>query len=327
MDSIINIRNIIKKSKSIIDLAGGLKSVYFVGCGGSQAALYPGKYLIQNEALSFGTGLITSNEFVHATPKSVGPQSIVICCSLKATAETLNAIHVANNLGAITIALTGSADTDMAKNGKFVVLFSNGENLIFSKTNQSNVLKIGFEILNQFELYPHYDEAISAFVRIDDIVSRAKQKLLPDMQLFARKFKNEKIFYVLGSGPCFYNAYSMAYCHFMEMQNLHSVCIHSGEYFHGPFETTDENLPIILLKSTGRTRSLDNRVENFIKQYAKKFVIIDAEDTDVELLGANVSEYFNSPVMFHIERAFVYALSLERDYSMETRRYMWKVPY
>ena len=32
--------------------AGGLKAVYFVGCGGSQAAIFPGKYLLDCESLS-----------------------------------------------------------------------------------------------------------------------------------------------------------------------------------------------------------------------------------------------------------------------------------
>ena len=26
----------------------------------------------------------------------------------------------------------------------------------------------------------------------------------------------------------------------MEMQWKHAVCLHTGEYFHGPFETTDK---------------------------------------------------------------------------------------
>ena len=30
--------------------AGGLKAVYFVGCGGSQAAIFPGKYLLDCES-------------------------------------------------------------------------------------------------------------------------------------------------------------------------------------------------------------------------------------------------------------------------------------
>ena len=37
------------------------------------------------------------------------------------------------------------------------------------------------------------------------------------------------------------------------------MCIrdrHTGEYFHGPFETTDKKLPMILLMSEGRTRAV-----------------------------------------------------------------------
>ena len=58
--------------------------------------------------------------------------------------------------------------------------------------------------------------------------------------------------------------------------------IHSGEYFHGPFEMTSETQPMILLMATGRSRFLDERVLKFLKTYAKRFIVIDAKDTGIE---------------------------------------------
>ena len=69
----------------------------------------------------------------------------------------------------------------------------------------------------------------------------------------------------------------MCCCHFMEMQWKHAVCLHTGEYFHGPFETTDKSLPMVLLMSEGRTRALDERCLKFLKTYAENFIVIDFE--------------------------------------------------
>ena len=317
----------VSQIKQKLDAAGGLKAVYFVACGGSQAAIYPGKYLLQCEAASFATENFNSDEFLHAMPTLVGQQSIVICCSLKTTEETVRALKAANEKGAITIALTGFPDTDMAKNGQYVFLYSNGENQIYSQSNQSYATMLGFELLHQFEGYPYYEEAIAAYEKLDALIVQAKKDMLPAMRAFAQEYKDDPIFYVIGSGPCYYTAYSMACCHLMEMQTRHCVYLHSGEYFHGPFETTDDTVPIVLLKSTGKTRSLDERVERFIRQYAGRYVIIDAKDTGIEALGEHVAEYFNSLVMFHIERAFVHELSLVCGHDMDSRRYMWKVAY
>lgn len=51
------------------------------------------------------------------------------------------------------------------------------------------------------------------------------------------------------------------------MQWINSASIHSGEYFHGPFEITEPGTPFILLQSSGRTRPLDDRAIRFIERY------------------------------------------------------------
>ena len=42
---------------------GWIKHVYFVACGGSKAAIFPGLYLLQSEAKTFSATTYTSNEF------------------------------------------------------------------------------------------------------------------------------------------------------------------------------------------------------------------------------------------------------------------------
>ena len=323
----MDMKPMISEIKQKIEAAGGLKAVYFVACGGSQAAIYPANYLIQSEAKNIATAIYNSNEFVHATPASLNEQTICIICSLNATPETVEAVKVANAKGAITIAMTGSPDTLMAQNGQYKVVYSNGDNQVYSQANQALALKLGFEILHQFENYEKYDAAMSAYDKIDAIVEHGKEKLLPQARQFAEKFKEDEVFYVLGSGPLFGTAYTMACCHFMEMQWKHAIMLNSGEYFHGPFETTDKDVALVLLKSVGRTRPMDDRVETFLNEYAGRYIIIDAEEIGLNQIDSSVAEFFNSIVMIPIERFFVYQMSLANNHPMEDRRYMWKVAY
>ena len=166
----MDIRKMVSEIKEKMDRAGGLKHVYFVACGGSKAAIFPGLYLLQSEAKGFGASTYTSNEFVHVKPKELDNRCIAVICSLKATPETVEAVRMANGKGAVTIAMTGSMETGMAKVGQYVVTYSNGDDQIYSQSNQANVLRLGFEILNQFEGYQYYDEAMEAFSYIDEIV-------------------------------------------------------------------------------------------------------------------------------------------------------------
>ena len=60
----MEVKQIIAEIKEKMDQRGGLKHMYFVACGGSKAAIFPGLYLIQSEAKNFSATTYTSNEFV-----------------------------------------------------------------------------------------------------------------------------------------------------------------------------------------------------------------------------------------------------------------------
>jgi fructoselysine 6-phosphate deglycase len=323
----VEIKSLISEIKQKLQTSGGLKRVCFVGCGGSLAAIWPAFYMLQSEAKFFGVASYNSNEFVHAAPASCDEQSICIICSLNATPETVEAVKVAKKRGSITIAMTGSDDTLMAKTGRYVVLYSNGKNLVYSQGNQAQALRIGFEILKQFEGYEKYDAAMSAFPKIDGIIAEAKKNVEPTAVKFANDYKDEPVFYIMASGPLFSAAYGMSFCHLMEMQWKHAVPLHCGEYFHGPFETTDENLPIVLMMSVGRTRPLDERVLTFLKKHARKVTVLDLRDLGMDAIEPCVVEFFNSVVMVPIEKNVVSKMAEMRGHSMDKRRYMWKVQY
>ena len=168
---------------------------------------------------------------------------------------------------------------------------------------------------------------MEAYQYIDEIVSEGKKNCLPVAQAWAEKVEHEPVFYVLASGPNYGVAYSMCCCHFMEMQWRHAVCLHTGEYFHGPFETTDKKLPMILLMSEGRTRALDERCLKFLNTYAENFIVIDFEKLNGGKIDPSVAEFFNPVVMIPIERYYVSQLAEKTGHSMDERRYMWKVEY
>ncbi len=52
-----------------------------------------------------------------------------------------------------------------------------------------------------------------------------------------------------GQRPSFGAAHQESICILLEMQWINSASIHSGEYFHGPFEITETGTPFILLKA------------------------------------------------------------------------------
>lgn len=322
----------VDKIKKIMDKRGGLKNVTFVACGGSYASSYPARYMMKAESTTLYVTGYNSNEFVYALPKNIGENSLVVCTSTKATAETVEALKVAKKAGAVTIGLTGYEDSLTAQNADYAMVYYNKDewyedSSLVHQNSQGTALKLGFEILKVFEDYKGYDKAMNAFEQLSEIYGAAYENVKPLAAKFAMTYKDDKVWNVIASGTAWESAYADAFCFFQEMQTVHCVPIHSGEYFHGAFETTDKDLAILLLKSVGRTRYLDDRVERFLDQFAGHHYVIDAEELGLGKLDSEVAEYFNALLIHPITKQFIAAMADVRMHPMSYRRYMWKFTY
>ena len=131
----------------------------------------------------------------------------------------------------------------------------------------------------------------------------------------------------MGSGANYRVAYSFAICLLMEMQWINSSAIHSGEYFHGPFECTDEDHLYILLMGTGAARVMDERALTFLKKYGKKYEVIDAKELGIDAIDESVNEYFCPMVFYAMSVAYRTGLQDKRRHPLDMRRYMGVVEY
>ena len=120
----MDVKEIVAEIKEQMMPLGGIRNIYFIGCGGSMASMFSAFYLMKNEAKAIGTNIFTSNEFVFSTPKGLSNQSVCVLCSKTGTPGTVEAAKVANRSGAVTIALTGADDTPMAKAGKYALVYT-----------------------------------------------------------------------------------------------------------------------------------------------------------------------------------------------------------
>lgn len=312
----------------IRETAKGKKNVFFVGCGGSLADLYPGKYLIDSEAKSLKAFHISSNEFVHATPNAFGTDSILIVCSHQGnTPETVEAARIGKEKGAMVIAFTNTEGSPLTEYGTFNIKYEFGADVRAELTKMGTVLRVAFELLSELDSYDHYSLAVEGFQKIHDLAIKARTETLSRAEAFAQEHVNDKNIYVIGSGSSYGVAYSYSICILMEMQWINSSSIHSGEFFHGPFEITDDKIPFILLKGAGRTRPLDERAHSFINKYGKRITVLDAEEMGISQIAPEVVEFFNPLLLNIVLRSYAEHLATARNHPLSTRRYMWKVEY
>lgn len=306
-----------------------INSVFFVGCGASMAELYPGHYFLLDHAKTLRSALYSANDFVYATPASVGKNSIVITCSLGGnTPETVEAAKKATALGANVIAITHTEGSSLSQNAEYVVLHGFEANYAAKLEKMTKNLQLAVEILTVFEGYEDYEKMQEGFLNIYDLIEQAVSFVTPSARKFAEDYKDSEVIYVMSSGPTEKVAYSFSICLLMEMQWINSGSFHDGEFFHGPFEIVDKDVPFLLLMNDGRTRALDSRALDFLNRFEAKTTVIDAKDYGLNsVIDSTVKDYFNPILITAVLRVYAEQLSIVRNHPLSKRRYMWKLEY
>ena len=305
-----------------------IKDVFFVACGGSLVDLYPGFYFLNSESGTIHAHWMTAKEMSVTPSKFLNENALVLACSHGGnTKEVITAVKVALKNGASVITMTHNPESICAREFN-TVLYDWDDKTNENERPQGIVLRILNELLKEKEPdYKKYDSILDGLENIDSIVRTATSKVKNRTWLFAEKYHNEKFLYIMGSGASYSQAYGFAICSLQEMQWMDCCYLHSGEYFHGPFECTDKDHLYILLMGTGNAREMDERCLDFLKKYGDKYEVIDAKDLGLDEIDESVNEYFCPMLFYNMTVAYRTALQNKRQHPLDMRRYMGVVEY
>lgn len=323
------------KTQHLTEVENALKAVkdknaqqyYFVACGGSMATLQAAQYIFDRESKT-PSFVYNSQEFISRHPKALGENSVVILCSHSGkTPETVEAAKFARKNGALTLAFSNDVNSPLSSAVEFLVSYDWGNDVVASEGLSGQLFRIVFGILNIDNKSDKYERAILAIDHLQDAITKNLEKFDKAALAFAREYRKEPLIYTMASGISYPEAYALTACFLMEMQWIHSGCIHSGEFFHGPLEITDDDVPFILLKGIGDTRMMDERAHKFLEKHSEKVVVIDAMEFYMSGIDKDLQEYFIQPVMTLVVKIYIDYLAEARGHLMSVRRYMGKMKY
>lgn len=309
-----------------------IKRVFYVACGGSSALMYPSKYFIDRESKTITAEVYSSNEFIHRNPQSLGEESLVILCSHKGkTPETTEAAKFAKSRGALVVSLMYVETAPLADASDYIVNYSwisaGHMEPHPEMMNYAVLYRLAMGLLYVKENNDKYLKLVESLKNLKAVFQRVMDQYRDSAKEYANSVKDEKVIYTMASGSNYGMAYSFAICILMEMQWIHSQAIHAGEFFHGPFEILDKDVPFILLMGLDETRPLEERALKFLQQYGEKLLVVDAKTFDLTGIDEEVKGYLAPIVINFVLRMHALALSEARNHPLETRRYMFKVPY
>lgn len=315
--------------KQVKERNGKISQIYWVACGGSLVDLYPAHCMMMTESALVESGLYTSMEFILATPKKLGENSLVVLCSHSGgTKETLDAAELAVSRNAAVVIMTHQPGSK-ADSGKWISwVYPWGGELKTIEIPSGISLSIAAELILAQEGFAAYDALMEGILKMDGIVAAAKEKVRAELcDRFAKLCKEHSFLYILGSGATFSQTYGFAICSLMEMQWQHCAYIHSGEYFHGPFEVTENGVFYFLQKGSGKCRPMDERAEEFLKTHTDTLMVIDAMEYGMGAIDPAVRDYLDPVLFYPMNCELRSARGRLFDHDVDYRRYMGKIPY
>lgn len=307
---------------------GEVTNVFLVACGGSFALMIPGQWIIQSQTGYVEAHALNARELTTRKPQSLGSNSIVFLCSHSGnTPETVEAATYAREMGALTVALTHVPGSPLGQAAECVIPYQHGDQKDFGYTAAPLLYRLVYSLLDKLEGSSRADDVTNAIAKLDGIVRKTQGDLRQVANAWGKEHARSEIIYTLGSGPNYGVAYSFAICLLQEMLWIHSQGINAAEYFHGPFEITDYDVPFMSIIGLGDSRMIDERARDFVMTKSDDVLQLDAADWDLseipESLHASYSHLVLSPVM----RLFADALADHKGHPLTVRRYMWRMKY
>ena len=312
-------------------LANDIDRVFFVACGAPNRSMLALEYWIQHYSSTLEVRRYFPAEFMTQVPPRLDERTLVITGSKSGTTkETVEAAKFLKDHPAITVGFTTTADKPLAKAVRHAVLTGEAERDIVGLPHTSMAIAMmGFlgGLLAAKDNWPLQHKLLSSLKSLPRAAALAKAGNEDRAATEARELQNDKVVYHIASGPMFCAAYVFGVCTLMEMQWLNSTPLESAEFFHGPFEVVDKNVPLILLLGEDPSRPLMERTVKFCQSYGKRLVIYDSKDFAMPGID---------PEIRPIVAPYIVGVALDRigehlavlhDHPLETRRYMWKVEY
>jgi len=175
--------------------------------------------------------------------------------------------------------MIGKRGTEMEKNSDWVIHNRATNGIEFQ---YMLLFILVFRILANRGEFPEYKDFADQLELLPNNLLNAKKQFEPIADKIASQYAKEPYSIWIGGGVLWGEVYFFTMCVLEEFLWVRTKAVSSAEFFHGTFELVEEGVPVFLIKGVGKERELDNRVEEFCKQYTDKFEVIDLMDYPLE---------------------------------------------
>lgn len=306
--------------------ARGVTDVFFLGCGGSWASSVPAHASLSASA----TGLISHNvnaaEFLASPSPRLSERSLVVASSHSGnTPETVAAARRAREAGAYVVAVATDDDNPLAELGHAAFTYHSEKTITAAK----HVLlgQLVQELLKIDGAALDHEAVERGYEALPDALAAATEAHEELSATIAQETSDADLTFVVGGGHAYGVAFLLSVCYLMEMQWRKSVCVASGDFFHGAFEMVAGDAPVILLRGEDPTQAMADRVAAFAPKVTSRVYTLDTAALELPGVPAAARPELSAPVLANIATRLADHYESVTGHSLDERRYMHKMAY
>ena len=321
------LRKTFASEKDNLDKASELVSntgkIYLIGCGSSISTCYSVRDAIMMSSTNLDIEVYAGYEFYYNKKLVENEDSVAILTSQSGeTSDTLSALRRANEFNITTISISNEPESSMTKEAKIpIVTRGETETAILGTKTYITQLACLYQILFSASDYEGKDNLLKQLSEMPDIIEDLLKSTEYDNKLIAQDFKNEDIFYCLGSGPNYGLAYKLAMTMLMEGAVKHACPEYSAEFRHGLIERAEKDVPIIFLRSDFESDEITDKAIEFCENLKLKSITYELNDY------ADVDKLLSPFVLVIPLEWFIYYLAHYNGEDPGATRHIGKVRY
>lgn len=307
------------------------KQIYLLGHGTSLYNGLVGQYVLEHIA-GISSKAVPGFAFSRYAEKTLlGTQTLVIGISTTGeTASVCDALNLARESGALTMAITAHRDSAVAQHADTVVLTGGEDDQISVKTKSYIQALIPLYLLavrltGDSQTGDYWLDQINLAAQGAQHVLVEQWKQIKDL---AEEYAKAPNIFVLGTGPNLGTA-EEASLKVIEMAKTYSECQELEDFFHGRLREVDQQSPLFFIAPQGPAsrRVLDFlTVTDMIK--ARSIVLTDKLTPGIQRLATHVIQLpvaldeYATPLLYILPMyIFGNELALQRGYDPTARRY------
>ncbi len=303
----------------------GYKNIFFAGSGGSITTIMAFAEIIKRLS-DIPAYWEEAAELMVSNYKQLNQDSLVVIMAKTGTMiETVQLSAYCKEHHIPCIGFVMIDDTPVANQVTYKVMLD----VESSPIRYLTLYYFVFRLLYNHGDFPDYESFCASLEQLPEALCHVLDAYDETAQGFVERYYEEPfqlwIYSGLNQGEALKYAADIA----EELFRQKTQIMNAAEFFHGCLEIADDDTNIILLKSEGPTRVLDERVERFLRKYAsKKLVVIDTAQFELPGVDDAYRGYF-SPVILNvcIEELITNYMIEHTGKSAATRRYYGIVDY